>query len=328
MLQFRWKRLSDKDWVQAKPGRLKYAAYALARLAYRAIPIALSTQFTIGGALVWLTRLGLLALIAFVPVIFPLFVAPLFGAAKPADTSLSANGGYQALLLGTLLATKLVLDRLTARRVARQDRLRSLANISTALSATLNVLQDQIGQFAKTGKSKAQIDGVLQYTLLCIESVVRIYSERGDERYCSVSLLTIEPNGKVKIRARSNLERPVGKVISQRETYAFLAAQYARETFVIHNFRWAKWFHKQRGISTQGLSSPTTPPYRSILILPLPAVTIAGGNQIRKGAVTIDTARPFEFLGRDLAILARVHAFLELINLMLTNHNTGVVPEL
>lgn len=141
-------------------------------------------------------------------------------------------------------------------------------------------------------------------------------------------MLTFEANGLVKIRARSTVERPIGAQISQEDTFAYLAAKYARDSFSIQNFRWASWFRKGRAVEYRGLSSPGPPPYESILILPLPTVAIVGQNQRRKGAVTIDAARPYEFLGKEVTILIRVQAYLHLVNLMLTNHDVGIEPEI
>jgi hypothetical protein len=80
-------------------------------------------------------------------------------------------------------------------------------------------------------------------------------------------------------------------------------------------------------LSYKSLSTPTSPPYVSILLLPLPPVRLNGLGDVRKGVVTIDAGKCYEFLGSETAIQVRVGGYLELINVLLMGHTTGVQPE-
>lgn len=109
---------------------------------------------------------------------------------------------------------------------------------------------------------------------------------------------------------------------------ATLAAKYVPDLGVVHNFRMAAYFRKAKPVQYRSLSSRGKPKYESILFLPLPVVDVTGRGGIRKGVVTIDAARPFEFLGKDFDILMCVQAYLHVINMMLENHAVGIEPEL
>lgn len=322
------KPLGDKEWIRrSRPGGLKYVGYAIIRLLYRTFPDAFRTHFTLGGLLIWLVQIGLVALISFIPVIFAVIIAPMMGLKVGAADSPTTNPYYQAGLILVLQVAKIVLDKIKSSHAEADERLRNLQDLAVALDESIGAIERQIREFASDSASQADIYAFLQKALKCIDATVRLCTGNLDDRYCCVNLLTFEPNDKLKITARSRVERPVGHLVSQGETMAYLAAKYTSELAVIHNFRCAARFRKAKPIAYRSLTSLGKPQYESILFLPLTPVTI-GNKTIRKGVVTIDAARPYEFLGKELDILIRVKAYLHVISIMLTNHTAGVEPEL
>jgi hypothetical protein len=317
--------LSDKDWIRSKPTGLKYVIYAILRFFYRLIPDA---HFTLATLLVAVFQIVLVALISFVPVIFELVIAPRLGIVIPKHDAVVANPYYQALLLFILQVAKFALDRLKANAFSRNERMKNLLDLCVALDATVGVIERQIAAFANGPVNDAEINSFLQHALKCIESTVRLCTEGVDDRFCCVTLMTFEAGGRIQIRARSRIERPIGKIVPQEEAMAYLAAKFVPDYAVVHNFKLASWFKKALPVQYRSLSSLGKPKYESILFLPLPPVSVPNGNQIRKAVVTIDAARPYEFLGKEIDILIRVQAYLHVINMMLVNHGVGVEQEL
>ena len=326
MSDFRRRKWSDKDWVRIQPGTVKHALYMLHSLGYRLIPPSFSASFTLGQLVLGGTQISLVALIALVPVIFAEVVAPAAGLVPP-PSSPATNPYYQAALLFALMVAKVGVDRLRTYATVRQEHIRSLRHLAVNLNATIGEIERQIVQFSNSPQGAARIDQFLQHALKCIEATVMLCTGKTDPRYCCVTLLTFEVGDQLHIRSRSTVERAIGAFIPQDNTFSFLAAKYAKNSLVVHNYRWAGWFRKERPVNYKSLTSPGKPLYESILILPLPEVTIAGQNRRIKGTVTIDSARPYEFLGKDLAITISVGAYLHLINLMLTNHTVGIEAE-
>ena len=202
----------------------------------------------------------------------------------------------------------------------------SLQHLSVSLDSAIGEIERQIVQFDDTDAGRERMNAFLDHALNCIEATVQLCTDRVDEKYCCVTLLTFEDNDQMLIRARSTNDRRCGVYIPQNETFAALAARYAKNGFVIHNFKCTKWFRKQTLVPFRSLTSPGEPPYRSILFLPLPLTTI-DGDQVIKGVVTVDSAAPYEYLGKDMAIFIRVQSYLRLINVMLRNHAFGIQPE-
>lgn len=201
--------------------------------------------------------------------------------------------------------------------------MQNLSDMSVSLGHTVGRLSETI-RIAQ--RHDAELDGLLQHALKCIASTVKLCTNTNDERYFCVSLLTFEPGDNIKIRARSDTTRRVGKVLPAKETIAYWVSRYGGENKAVHDFKAASKLGLQM-LNHKSLSVPGTPPYVSILVLPLPSAPIPGQGMRRKGVVTIDASRCYEFLGRETAIQVRVQAYLELINLLLSNHQTGVEPE-
>ena len=109
---------------------------------------------------------------------------------------------------------------------------------------------------------------------------------------------------------------------------AYSAAKYTPQIVAVHDFKRTARLFPWKCLTYRSLSSSGKPPYETILFLPLPPKKVSGQNHaIRKGVVTIDAVRPYEFLGKDTEILPRVQAYLDLINLMLNAHQFGEVLE-
>lgn len=118
-------RLSDKEWIRIRPGRIKSVGYAAARAAYRLLPGSSATPPSLWGFLVGLTRFVLVALISFSPVIFAKMIAPKFGLTVESDASPATNPYYQATLLLVLQLAKIGVDRLNSTRKEAEERLRN-----------------------------------------------------------------------------------------------------------------------------------------------------------------------------------------------------------
>lgn len=319
--------LSDKEWIQAKPSKLRYTGYAVLRVCARTGGRIFASNVALGTVLLRLVRVALIATISLVPVIFAKLVAPALGL-PPAPETAESNPYYQAGFLFALLVIKSAIDRLQSLRKSAAERLLSLRHLSISLESAIAEIERQIRQFDNTPEGMVKMDAFLQHALKCIEATVQLCTDNTDARYFCVTLLTFENSEQILIRARSTNERAYGMAIPAENTFAYMAAKYAPNGFVIHDFKRHRWFQKKKPVPFRGLSSPQEePPYRSILVLPLPAVAIAGQNFGRKGVVTIDSAAPYEFLGKEMVILIRVAAYLHLINIMLRNHAFGIEPE-
>lgn len=330
--RFRWlskATISEREWVQAKPGKFKYFCFSIARLWYRIFP-SFSKSFTISGFLIGLGRLSLVILIALVPIIVGALSGSDFSGSDKTAIGFAKNPIYQAMLLVLLQFLKIVLDRLKMHRTIKNDRLRSLSDLSVALSAALQIVERHIRALARGQRAQAELDSVLGQALKCVEATVKLCTDNLDDRYCCVTLLTFEPNDQVKVRARSLASRRTGAFIDRGQTIAYSVALYASNAKAINHFKREARIRKENTLNYRSISIPGRPPYESILALPLPSVSNPAqtGEEIRKGVVTIDAALPYEFLGRETEIVIRVQPYLELINLILSNHNTGIQPEI
>jgi len=285
-------------------------------------------KFVFGAVLMRLLQLGLVATISFAPLIFEKIIVPYMGWNIPPSTSPATNPYYLAAFLFVLQIAKFSLDNLKAGRADEEERLRNLQDLAVALDLTVGVIERQITTFASEPARQIEISAFLQHALKCIEATIKLCTGSLDDRYCCVTLMTFEPGDRMQVRSRSRVGRAVGRYFPNSEVIACLAGKYAIDLGVIHNFRMASFFRKANPVKYRSLTSLGKPKYESILFLPLPAVIVPGGNQIRKGVVTVDAARPYEFLGKELDILIRVQAYLHLINVLLTNHSVGIEPEL
>ena len=321
--------ITDKDWIRLKPKGLEYAWCAIARVWYRVAPEFFSTKFSIGGAIKAALQVSLVIATVFIPFAFAKWLAKPMGVPDKDIPALTNFALYQAALIALVQFLKFFLAKTQAFKRAEKERLQSLFEISVALGQAIGVISEQIEKFAGTAEAAAKRDQFISNALKCIEATVKLCTGNlENERYCCVTLLTFEDGDRVMIRARSNIAgRPVGGLFPQVGTIAFAAGKYAHQCATIHNFKKATKMNRQNPLAYRALSIQQPPPYESILVFPLPPVEIPGQNQRRKGVVTIDTARPYEFLGQDAIILTRVQAYLDLLNLMLTNHNHGIVPE-
>jgi hypothetical protein len=212
-------------------------------------------------------------------------------------------------------------------RAETDERARNLQDIAIALDTTVGAIERKIKEFVVDPASEARISSSIQHALKCIEATVRLALGTMDDRYCCVTLLTFEAADQVQIRSRSRIERKIGNLVHRDETMAYLAAKYVAEVAVLHHFRHASLIRGTFVLKYRSLSSAGGPKYQSILFLPLPAVPVTGQNPIRKGVVTIDSAKPYAFLGKEIEIAVCIQAYLHLINLMLTGHGVGIEPE-
>jgi hypothetical protein len=322
-------RITEKAWVQQKHGPLSNIWTFVKRYWYRVVPATLSTSITVGGMLTGLVQLVLLSLLTFTPILFAKFVAPRLSVSPKDIDTISTLAVYQTLLLLTVQFLKFAFDKLNTASAARAEQAQSLSEMSVALSQVIGILREQIQSFSATPEAAAKRDQFLGSALKCIEATVRLYTGNMDIRYCCVSLLTFEAGGMVRVRARSTAAgRLIGGTYPRDPTMVYSVARYAKQSFNVRHFKAAAKVNKANPLEYRALSTPQRPPYESILLLPLPAATIPGQTRaIRKGVVTIDAARPYEFFGKEAAILTRVQAYLDLINLMLTNHAEGIEPE-
>lgn len=322
-------RLLDKDWIRAKPGKIKYGWYAFRRLMSRiATSMSEDQKFSVSGLLRWGFRSTLLVLIALVPVIFAKIVVPALKLPPVPDTA-STNPYYQAGLLFTLLIVKQLDDRIRAFRKIDDGRLKSLKTLAVSLDSAIGEIERQIRQFDDAPDGKARMDAFLEHALKCVEATVQLCTDKTDHGHFCVTLLTFENETEMLVRARSVIDgRPAGTPVKLgNNVIAYLVAKYAqKDAFVIHDFKRVAKFRKQNPIRYESLSTLGPPPYRSILFLPLPLAKI-DKNQGRKGVVTIDCPYAYAFLGLDDRIVIRISPYLHLLNVMLARHAFGIQPE-
>jgi hypothetical protein len=324
-----WRPLpTEKQFFQAKISGAQYAFYWLLKLFWR-LTEKPRTQISLLGLLAAALRILLICTIGFLPIIFARFIAPYLHLPDTQIASLNKVAYIQTTILVLAQVFKFLLDKAQAYRAEQKDQLRNLLEMSVALSQAVAVISQQIESYANSAAAAATRDQFLGDALKCIEACVKLCTGNLKDRFCCVSLLTFEANGNVKIRARSSpAGRPVGGEYPQEETMAYVAARYTTQSVAVHDFKRAAGQFSWKCFKYRGLSLPGKPPYSSILILPLPPTRVPGQNHaIRKGVVTIDAGRRYEFLGRDTDILPRVSAFLDLINLMLNSHTSGVKLE-
>lgn len=320
--------ITEKEWVLASLGWAKYAHYAVQRYGYRLWPEFRKITFL--NFLLVVAQLVLVIAAVFTPLAFAKFVAPALGVPPDEVTKWTTIAFYQTLILATVAALRALVDVVKSYDGRAKERLRNLFEISVALEQAIDVISQQIESFSKTPAAQEKRDAFMANALKCIEATVRLCTENNDKQYCCVSLLTFEPGGEVKVRARSDSAgRRVGGRFSQETTIAWSAAKYAKQSFTIYYFKKASKIRKINKLEYRSLSNNGKPLYESILALPLPPVVIPGQNKkMRKGVVTIDSGLPYEFLGKEADILSRTQAYLNLINLMLTSHHQGIEPEI
>lgn len=320
--------ITEKDWVLTNLGRTRSAYYALRRRLYRLGPEF--KKITVSSALLLVIQIVLVIVGVFTPLIFAKYVAPWLGVPPDKVKDWTEIAVYQTAVLASVQVFRFFVDKIKTYDGRAKKRLRNLFEISVALGQAIDVISQQIESFSKSREAEEKRDAFMAHALKCIEATVRLCTENNDERYCCVTLLTFEPNGRVKVRARSNTAgRRVGGDFAQETTIAWSAAKYAKQSFTIYHFKKAAKINKINKLEYKGLSLDHSPPYESILALPLPPVTPPGQTSpIRKGVVTIDSELPYEFLGKDAIILSRTQAYLDLINLMLTSHDQGIEPEI
>jgi hypothetical protein len=320
------KKITEKEWVQTRLGRRQFLLYAVLRRLYRILPTL--ADLSLWNALLGLLKLALNAAIIFLPLMFAKFLAPDLGIPPAKVAELTSYAVYQTGALALLQVSRYLLEAVSKRDKDAKERLERLYEISVALGQAIGVISTQIEAYAATDLAAAQRDLFLTQALKCIEATVRLTMGKMDERYCCVTLLTFERGGQVMTRARSSVTgRRIGGMSPEAATIAWSVAKYSDQYMTIQHFKKTAKVNKENNLPYRALSVNERPPYESILAFPLPPVADTEQNRIRKGVVTIDSALPYEFLGEDVVILPRVQAYLDLINLMLTNHSTGVEPE-
>lgn len=310
---------SEKDWVLSEPCFVGRWWLSIQCFFLRTLPGLFSAELTVGGILLLFVRLAVLAGISLTPVAFAAFFASAQGAA-----SIPASAWWQALMLAALQVARYFLDKIDVKSPAHRHKMQNLSDMSVSLAHTIG----HISKVMRTNPRTSQdIEHLLHHALSCISAIVKLCTENNDDRYFCVSLLTFEADGTACVRARSLSTRPTGKRVPQEETIAYWVSRYGVENKAVHQFGSECRRHNLKMLTNKSLSlAASPPPYVSILLLPLPPVSV-DGNLVRKGVVTIDAGKPFEFLGNETAIQVRVGGYLELINVLLMSHPTGVQPE-
>lgn len=320
--------ISEQDWVLQRLSWSTYALYAVRRRIHRLWPQFKRITFL---SVVLLSLQIILTVAAiFTPLVFAKYVAPYLDVPPDKVSEWTKFACYQTATLAVVAILRFLVDKIKSYDGRNKERLKNLFEVSVALGQAIGVVSEQIQSFSKSPAAQEKRDAFMTHALKCIEATVRLCTGNNDERYCCVTLLTFEGNGKVRVRARSNAAgRPVGGEFRQEDTIAWSAAKYGKQSFTIYHFRKASKINKINRLEHKALSIDKAPPYESILALPLPSVPVPGQtNPIRKGVVTIDSELPYEFLGKEADILPRTQAYLDLINLMLTSHQQGIEPEI
>lgn len=311
--------ISERDWVLAEPGFFARIGHHLMRFARRSLPGMFSAELTVGSILLLMAQVAVLAGISLTPVAF----AAIFPA-KDAEPGIPVSAWWQALLLLALQIAKFVLEKIKTKGANHRHKMQHLSDMSVSLTHAIGHIA---GLIRANPRSNQDTEHLLHHALTCISSIVKLCTNNNDDRYFCATLLTFESDGTARIRARSASHRPTGKSVPQEETIAYWVSRYGAENKVVHDFPSECRKHALRMLSYKSLSTPTSPPYVSILLLPLPPVRLNGLGEVRKGVVTIDAGKCYEFLGSETAIQVRVGGYLELINVLLMGHTTGVQPE-
>lgn len=311
--------ISEKDWVRSEPCFLARMWQHVERFVRRSLPGVFSAELTVGGIFLFLAQAAVLAGIALTPVAF----AAAFPA-KEGETGIPASAWWQSLLLLGLQVAKFSLEKIKTKGADHRHKMQHLSDMSVSLTKAIGHIARSI---RSNPRSSQDTEHLLHHALTCISSIVKLCTNNNDDRYFCATLLTFEGDGSVQVRARSASHRPTGKTVPQEETIAYWVSKYGAENKVVHDFPAECRKHNFRMLNYKSLSTPTPPPYVSILLLPLPTVRLEGLGEVRKGVVTIDAGKCYEFLGSETAIQVRVGGYLELINVLLMGHNTGVQPE-
>lgn len=311
--------VSEREWVLAEPGFFGRMWQYVMRLVRHSLPGMFSAELTVGGILLFLALAAVLAGIALTPVAF----AAVFPA-KEGELGIPASAWWQTAILLVLQVAKFSLEKIKTRGANHRHKMQHLSDMSVSLTKAIGHIARSI---RANPRSTQDTEHLLHHALTCISSIVKLCTNNNDDRYFCATLLTFEPDGSVQVRARSSSHRPTGKTVPQEETIAYWVSKYGAENKVVHDFPSECRQHNLRMLNYKSLSTPTPPPYVSILLLPLPPVRVDGLGEVRKGVVTIDAGKCYEFLGSETAIQVRVGGYLELINVLLMGHTTGVQPE-
>lgn len=311
--------ISEREWVLLKPCFLSRIWHGVLRFLRNSLPGMFSAELTIGSILLLLAQFAVWTGISMMPVAF----AALFPA-KEGEAAIPASAWWQALLLLGLQIAKYSLEKIKVSGAGQRHKMQHLSDMSVSLTHAIGYISRS---FRANPRSGQDVEHLLHHALTCIACIVKLCTNNNDERFFCVTLLTFEADGTAKIRARSGSHRPTGKSVPQEETIAYWVARHGGENRVVHDFPAEGRKHNLKMLSYRSLSTATPPPYVSILLLPLPRVPVDGSGKVRKGVVTIDAGKSYEFLGRETAIQVRVGGYLELINVLLVGHNAGVQPE-
>lgn len=197
------------------------------------------------------------------------------------------------------------------------------ANEEQKLALNLGKVVSKIVDHANLKKNPAALahqEESVSLVLKCIEHRIRLSLNKPQFGYFSVSLLTASSENQqlfISVKDRSNDRREKGARTLASNTLAYYVANQGRQIKIEHDF------YKNRVFEIRGIYSSEKPPYRSILILPLPYKE-KNGNRSCQGIVTIDCEKPFEFWSVDEdQIQILIWPFLHLLDLLLYE-NQGI----
>lgn len=146
----------------------------------------------------------------------------------------------------------------------------------------------------------------------CMLQEVRLFLDELDGRYLEVTLLVYTDNTGSRIRVVSRGDgsgRPIhqpGNSADSSVTFAH-ASVFSTTLSVIQDLR------NQRTFSTRSLTNAgQEPPYRCIVSLPLRNLKDDGNYDVY-GVVTIDSARPYQFLGLGPGLIKTLAPYTELL---------------
>ncbi|TNE57250.1 MAG: hypothetical protein EP340_09215 [Alphaproteobacteria bacterium] len=302
------------DWLDEERGSLNRMFDWIFYIFYQKIPHSLSWQWSLKSIILGIVRFSVFAAVTGSPVWLVLLMGQ-----KVVPTSLISP----FLILVGLVSFSKFLNFLARGRRSAELRDREETSISTSHFKAIDLISANGLSVSARVKDQSSLERAIPELLKCIESRTRLSIGREGSDYLEVTLITFEGADGLEalIRERSSSIRKINKRIPSQELLSYHVVKNGLTKKVIHDFKRQKLFPYE-GATGRGAA----PPYRSIMILPLPERILEGSSdRCIRGVITIDGAKPYDFWGElEDAIEIQVRPFVKLIDVLLTNHACGV----
>ncbi len=191
-------------------------------------------------------------------------------------------------VLSLMLLYKSAYDRVSGILRSRHRKRRIMHRLSAEMRGIIASLSPYIKR-AKV-EHQAELNNAIRQVLQCICRVAQIHVRDYEAMCIDATLWVFDDPGceQMRVQQRTTSSRPVGTTVKSRELMAYYVA-VSRNHRVIQDFLSDPHPFPKTGLSSQG-----TPPYRSILLIPL-LDTISGTPNNCVGVVSIDSSQAYQF---------------------------------